>query len=381
MANYDVIIVGSGIIGSFTAFYLQRAGCNALVVDRNGLAAGTSRASDGNLLISDKSPGLLFELTRESLRLWHEAIHELGNDCEFDVKGATIVTLDADQCSALREHVASHRDRRIRAEFHLKGLCNIEPGLTPSACALGWWPDDAQVQPMLACYSIARDLMRRGTEYRLYDELIDFKVKASGVEAKFQSGETASAGHIILCTGVWTAGLLASKGIRFPVVPRKGQICVLERGSVIVKSKLADFAYNKTVEDADPTTPDVKTAAIIEMTQSGTILCGSSREFAGFDMGVHRETLSRIMRECIALVPGLANLRVIRGYAGLRPFSPDGLPAIGSVDVHGRVLVATGHEGTGHGLAPVTGALVAQLITEQTDPQYAAALDPRRFLS
>jgi D-hydroxyproline dehydrogenase subunit beta len=380
MANYDVIVVGSGIVGSFTAYYLQRTGCHVLVVDRNGLAAGTSRASDGNLLISDKGPGLLFELTRESLRLWHEAIHDLGNECEFDVKGATIVTLDAGQCLALREHVASHRDWGIRAEFHLDGLRNIEPGLTPSACAVGWWPDDAQVQPMLACYSIARDLMGRGTEYRLYDELNDFKVTASGVEAKFHSGETANAGHIVLCTGVWTAGLLASKGIRFPVVPRKGQICVLERGGVIVNSKLADFAYNKTVEDADPTTTKVQTAAIIEMTQSGTILCGSSREFAGFDVAVDRETLSRIMRECIAVVPALANLRVIRGYAGLRPFSPDGLPAIGSIDVHSRVLVATGHEGSGHGLAPITGALVAQLITEKTDLKYAAALDPRRFL-
>ena len=66
---YDAIIVGSGIVGSFTAFHLAKAGCKLLVTDRGGLAPGTSRASDGNLLISDKGSGLLFELTRDSLGL------------------------------------------------------------------------------------------------------------------------------------------------------------------------------------------------------------------------------------------------------------------------------------------------------------------------
>ena len=111
-----------------------------------------------------------------------------------------------------------------------------------------------------------------------------------------------------------------------------------------------------------PSRPGVQTAAIIEMTQSGTILCGSSREFAGFDTRLDRPTMARIMRDCVRVVPGLADLRVIRGYAGLRPYCRDGLPAIGPVDAHGRLHIATGHEGTGHGLAPVTGAIVAGLF-------------------
>ncbi len=335
------------------------------MADRNGLAPGTSRASDGNLLISDKGPGLLFDLTRDSLSLWHEAIAELGNDCEFDVKG---------------HHAAAHAALGIRAEFHADGFARFEPDLAPEVCAVGWWPDDAQVQPMLACYSIARHLQRRGVAYRLYDELTGWQTSPSGVEVRFASGETASAGHLVLCAGVWTAGLLAPHGLALPVVPRKGHICVLERGGVTVRSKIADFAYNSTVEDADPSRPVVQTAAIIEMTQSGTILCGSSREFAGFDTRLDRPTMARIMRDCMRVVPGLADLRVIRGYAGLRPYSRDGLPAIGPVDAHGRLHIATGHEGTGHGLAPVTGAIVAGLLTG-AGHFHANAVDPRRLLS
>lgn len=380
MGTYDAIIVGSGIIGSFTAFHLGKAGWKLLIADRNGLAAGTSRASDGNILVSDKGPGLVLDLARASLQLWHEAIAELGNACEFDVKGSTVVTLDPAQVEALRSHVATHAAQGIRAEFHGDGFSSFEPGLTPSACALGWWPDDAQVQPMLACYSIARHLQRGAATYRLYDELVEWQSSKSCVTARFRSGETVSAEHLILCTGVWTAGLLAPLGFRLPVIPRKGQICVLERGGVVVRSKIADFAYNATVEDADPAQPGVQTAAIIEMTRSGTVLCGSSREFAGFDTSLDRATLARILRDCIRLVPGLAGLRVIRGYAGLRPFCTDGLPAIGPIDEHGRLHVATGHEGTGHGLAPITGALMAALLTGAGDPR-TQALDPRRFWS
>jgi len=94
----------------------------------------------------------------------------------------------------------------------------------------------------------------------------------------------------------------------------------------------------------------------------------------------HDSPVHMLMRDCVRVVPGLADLRIIRGYAGLRPYSRDGLPAIGPVDEHGRLHIATGHEGTGHGLAPVTGAIVAARVTGAAH-RHAAAVDPRRLLS
>jgi len=94
VASYDVVVIGTGIIGSFTALHLTDVGFKMLVVDRNGLAAGTSRASDGNLLISDKSPGVLFDMTVESFVQWDAMIAALGNHCEYDLKGVTLATMD-----------------------------------------------------------------------------------------------------------------------------------------------------------------------------------------------------------------------------------------------------------------------------------------------
>lgn len=379
-SGYDAIVVGTGIIGSFVALHLAKAGLRLLVVDRNGLAAGTSRASDGNLLISDKPPGLLFDLTRLSLVLWDETIAELGNHCEYDKKGSVVVTADPDQVDSLRTYVESHAERGVAAEFHGDGFERFEPALGPAVRGLGWWPQDVQIQPMLACYQIARHLQAQGTDYRLYDELIDFRCGASGVAATFGNGDTVAADYLMLCTGVWITAILEKHGIHLPVIPRKGQICVLERGGPTIRTKIADFAYMGTVEEADPADAGARTAAIIEGTRSGTILCGSSREFAGFDLSLDNRLLGRIVGDCIRFVPALADLRVIRAYAGLRPYCPDDLPAVGPVDDHGRLYVATGHEGTGHGLAPVTGAMVAALVSGAGHP-LAAPLDPKRFLS
>ena len=385
MASCDVAVIGTGIVGSFVALHLADAGFKLVAIDRNGLAAGTSRASDGNLLISDKSPGLLFDMTLDSFGHWDAMIAALGNACEYDKKGATLATLDPKQTGALREQVENHAALGVRAEY-LTGAeaRRVEPCLSPEVAAAGFWPDDRQVQPMLACYQIARHLKARGVGYRFYDELAAIEPASSGVTLRFASGPDVSCGRLVLCTGVWTPALLKppilnQQPIDLPVPPRKGQICVLERGGVEVRTKIADFAYNALVEDIDPADPRPQTAAIVEGTQSGTILCGSSRQFVGFDTTVDMDVLKLIMRDCTRLVPGLGALRAIRGYAGLRPATPDGLPAIGPVDAHGLVYVATGHEGTGHGLAAATGAMVAAMLTGKGS-RFAAACDPKRFL-
>ncbi|HKJ96008.1 MAG TPA: FAD-dependent oxidoreductase [Gammaproteobacteria bacterium] len=378
---YDAVVIGSGIIGSFTALSLYQRGLNVAVVDRGGLAPGTSRSSDGNLLCSDKSGGPLLELSRRSLTLWDAFVAEHGNDCEYDPKGSTVVARGDEQARDLAAHVEAHRSAGIDCEFLDGGWARLERELAPEVTAVGHWRHDAQVQPMLACYQIARLLRARGVPYHLYRDVTSIEESDAGVRIGLEGGETLDCGHVGLCTGVWTNDLLAPLSLSVAVRPRKGHICVLERGDVTVNSKIADFGYNATAEDTSGDDSGVQTAAIIESTRSGTILCGSSREFSGFDRAVSSETLRRVLADCIEIVPALARLRVIRGYAGLRPFSPDGLPMIGPVGSTGRLIVATGHEGAGHGLAPVTGDLVARCIVDRDTHPFDGVLHPQRFAS
>jgi glycine/D-amino acid oxidase-like deaminating enzyme len=378
---FDAIVVGTGIIGSFTAMALHERGLRVAVVDRGGLAPGTSRSSDGNLLCSDKSSGLMLTLSQRSLQLWRRYAERYGNECELDFKGSTVVARGHEQAAALRAFVASHQVEGIDCEFRDRDWRDLEPELGPDTSAVGHWPGDAQVQPMLACYQIARQLQNARVPYFFYQPMVDIEPAAGGVAITLGDGTRLQAGHLCVCAGVWTNEALAPLGVSIPVRPRKGHICVLERGDVGVNSKIADFGYNAAAESTEVDDDRLQTAAVIESTQSGTILCGSSREFAGFDRAVSTEVMRRILADCIGVVPALARLRVIRGYAGLRPFSPDGHPIIGPVDDSGRVIVATGHEGAGHGLAPITGELVAGYIADGVSHPYQGRLHPERFAS
>jgi glycine/D-amino acid oxidase-like deaminating enzyme len=379
MTQTDVIVVGSGIIGSFAALALHERGHKVTVVDRGGLAPGTSRSSDGNLLCSDKSPGLMLDLSNQSLNRWNAFAQRYGNECEFDPKGASVVARTADEAQGLSELVAAQQADGIDCRFLDAGWETLEPHLGPDTLAVGVWPNDAQVQPMLACYQIAQILQNAGVEYRFYEHITAIETNDQSVSVRLSGGERLDADFLSLCTGVWTNEVLAPLGLSVPVQPRKGHIAVLERGAVQVNSKIADFSYQAAAESTEVKADSVQTAAIIEATRSGTILCGSSREFAGFDTHVNMDTVQRLLADCIRIVPDLAQLRVIRAYAGLRPFSEDGLPIIGPLAAAPRIVVATGHEGAGHGLAAISGDLVADTIEEAGDESLLRALTPGRF--
>jgi glycine/D-amino acid oxidase-like deaminating enzyme len=379
MTRVDALVVGSGIIGSFVALALNERGLRVQVVDQGGLAPGTSRSSDGNLLCSDKSPGLMLDLADQSLSAWQRFADRYGNDCEFDPKGSTVVARSSEEAEALADLVAEQQARGIDCRLLDSGWSALEPHLGPETVAVGHWPNDAQVQPMLACYQIARQLRGDGVGYRFYEAIERLEPRADDVVVTLAGGERIVAGHVCLCTGVWTNTLLEPLGCSIPVQPRKGHIAVLERGHVEVNSKIADFGYQAAAESTDVDEAAVQTAAIIEATRSGTILCGSSREFAGFNVDVDMTTVQRLLADCVRIVPDLADLRVIRGYAGLRPFSPDGHPLVGPVPGAERLIVATGHEGAGHGLAAVTGDLVAACVADGDTHPFDGRLHPERF--
>jgi D-hydroxyproline dehydrogenase subunit beta len=119
-------------------------------------------------------------------------------------------------------------------------------------------------------------------------------------------------------------------------------------------------------------------AAVVEGTESGPILLGSSRELVGWDQSLSMAAIGMIARRATVLFPFLRDVRAIRAYLGFRPASPDHLPIIGGdPDVPG-LWHATGHEGAGVGLAPGTAELLRALIVGAPPPVDPAPFDPGR---
>jgi sarcosine oxidase subunit beta len=109
------------------------------------------------------------------------------------------------------------------------------------------------------------------------------------------------------------------------------------------------------------------------------LIIGSTRQFAGYDKSSSYEGIQKLLQQATALIPSLAQLHVLRCYAGLRPSSPDGLPILGRAPKLPGFVIASGHEGDGIALSPITGKHIADLITGHITEEELAPFSPQRF--
>jgi glycine/D-amino acid oxidase-like deaminating enzyme len=109
------------------------------------------------------------------------------------------------------------------------------------------------------------------------------------------------------------------------------------------------------------------------------VLVGSSRERRGFDIGVDPAVSEAMLASAARLAPGIADMAADTAWAGLRPWLPGGLPAIGPTDLAEGLFIATGHEGAGVAHGPITGRLIAQAICGEETDLDLGPFSPDRF--
>jgi glycine/D-amino acid oxidase-like deaminating enzyme len=222
-------------------------------------------------------------------------------------------------------------------------------------------PGDLQVDPAgLARAMLAPLAVRTGAEV----------VAVDGAGVTTSSGERLAARHVVVTTGPWAGELTG-----LPVEPRKGQLVALAAPAGLIRHKLIESAYIAAAASGEP---GRMIATVIEQTLDGDeVLVGSSRERVGFDDRVDEVVTRAMIERASRFVPALAELPVRRAWCGFRPWLPDGLPAVGVLG--DGVWTSCGHEGSGVALGPVSGLLLAQLITGQAPVCDPAPVDPRRY--
>ncbi|HEX6683401.1 MAG TPA: FAD-dependent oxidoreductase [Candidatus Limnocylindrales bacterium] len=358
----SVVVVGAGIVGAACAYYAARAGLSVVVVDKGGAAGGTTGAGEGNILLSDKEPGPELELALRSRALW-AALEVTG--FEWEPKGGLVVASSAAELEALSGLVAAQRAAGVVAE-QVDPL-EHEPHLNPSLAGGFLYPQDAQVQPMLAA---ARLLAASGADFRPNTTVVGL---APG-EVTTTAG-VLRADAIVNAAGVWAGSL---PGLELPILARRGFILVTGRTAPgLVRHKVYAAGY---VADVGSSSEDLQTSPVVEATRAGTILIGASRERVGFDATFSLPVLRALAAGAVRLFPALGQVPVIRVYRGFRPYSPDHLPVIGPDPRLPGLYHATGHEGAGVGLAPATGEAIAALITGAAPAVALHPFSPARFL-
>jgi len=375
--RHDVVVIGAGIVGAACCYYLARAGLKVAVIERGAVAAGTTGAGEGNILVSDKEPGPELELAQLSVRLWRRLGDELGPDAELEPKGGLVVAAGPEERRQLDDFAAAQAAAgvKVRTVGHA-GLRDLEPYLADGLAGGVLYPEDMQVQPMMAAALMLRAARDLGAELRLHEEVTAIETAAGRVAGVRTSTGGLSAGLVVNAAGTWAGELAARAGLALPVLPRRGFIVVTEPLPRMIRHKVytADYVANVASGSAG-----LEISTVVEATASGTVLIGASRERVGFDRTSSMKIVGTLAAQAVRLFPVLAGVRAIRFYRGFRPYCPDHLPVIGSDARLPGLLHACGHEGAGVGLAPATGHLIAQIVTGQTAPVSLAPFDPGRF--
>ncbi len=377
----DVVIVGSGVVGAACAEALTRRGARVLVLDRGPLAAGTTACGEGNLLVSNKAPGPGLALAQASLSRWPRLLaalrEELGPgraECEYEVKGGLVVATGEPEGAALCGFAAAQRAAGVDARELAPGeAAAYEPHLTPAVRAAVHYPQDAQLQPVLAATSLLAAVRARGGRIRTGVDVTGVETGRDGRAVGVRTSQgRIPCGAVVNACGPWAGEFAAAAGAPLPVVPRRGTVLVtapLPHGTV--RHKVYDAGYAETARSEDAA---LQVAAVVEATQAGTVLIGSSRQRCGFDGTLRAGVLGALARAAAQLFPVLGGVPVMRAYGGFRPYTPDHLPVVGEDPRHPGLWHATGHEGAGIGLAAATGELLAELWAGE--PPH---LDPEPF--
>jgi D-hydroxyproline dehydrogenase subunit beta len=373
----DVVVVGAGAVGAACAYYLTAAGFSVQVVDRGQICAGTSSACEGNLLVSDKEAGPELDLALYSSALLHGELAVYGSLWEFEPKTGLIVAQTQDGAAALadlgRRQQAAGVEVVAVAPQDIRGY---EPRIRPGLAGAAFYPQDAQVQPMLLTAHLLRLARQRGATVSTGTEVTGVLRDGAKVTGVRTSKGTVSSAHVVNAAGPWAGELAAMADVRVPVLPRRGFILVTQPMPPTVRRKVYAGEYVASTQSSDE---GLQTSTVIEGTRSGTILIGSSRERVGFDRTVSLAALREIAASALALFPGLAQAKVIRSYLGFRPYCPDHLPVIGH-DVRAPGLWhAGGHEGAGIGLSVGSARLLAQSMAGKTTDLDLTPFSPDRF--
>jgi glycine/D-amino acid oxidase-like deaminating enzyme len=369
-------VIGAGIVGAATAWELHARGVDVALLDRGEISGATTGLGEGNVLCSDKDAGPELGLTIAGLRVYDELEERLGEVARIRRKGALIVHPAAATWAG--EGARLERLRAAGVQGRLVDAADVralEPELTGEVHGAALFPEDIQCAPRAIARALAAGVERvqTGVEVQAI-ELADGRVTALRTSAG-----SLPCGAAVIAAGPWSRPLAEAAGVTLPLEPRKGQLVRLRAAGGderFIGRKVVEAGYLASVTSVEP---GLQVTTVVETTWEGDVLVGSSRERRGFDLGVDGAVTQALLDRAAALVPGLRALPVDAVWAGLRPWLPDHLPAIGPVGPVEGLWLATGHEGAGVALGPVSGRLIAQLYAGEDPVVDPSPFAPDRF--
>jgi len=313
--------------------------------------------------------GALLELGLRSARAYEEFAAELAGASELDPglrrAGTLVVARDRDDAEELDRLLVFRESLGLEvSRLRPTQARRAEPALAPTVRLALEFPHDHSIDPRRLVAALEQAVRRGGGDVRHGVEVTGLRLageRVTGVETA--SGETMRAGQVLLSGGAWTSAVEGLPGhARVPVRPVKGQVLRLRdpNGPGLVE---------RSIRTRD---------AYLVPRPDGVYVLGATMEERGFDLKPTAGGVFELLRDLSEVLPGILELELEEVLCGLRPATPDNLPAIGASVLPGLVWAA-GHFRNGILLTPVTAELAGAALAGEPLPDWARDLSPERF--
>jgi len=348
----DVIVVGGGIVGLSVGWQLLQDGVEAVVIDA-APGTGASHAAAGMLAPIHEAywgESHILGLNLAASQAWPAFADQLGADAiDYCRNGMLMAAYSADDKALLDSLGDLHEQEGLPVQRLRSRECRrSEPLLAPSVRGGVYSPLDHHVNPR----RVVAELLKR---------VPVIAVSAAEIardQVVADDGRRVACQQVVVAAGAWTGRLLG-----VPVRPVKGQILRLSGPEGLLGL---------------PVRGVVRGSSVYAVPRSdGEIVVGATQEEQGFDTRVTAGGVYELLRDVLALLPGLSEVDLVETWAGLRPGAPDNAPIIGAGD--DGIVYATGHYRNGILTAPITAAAVAALVQGRRPPVDLSPFSPNRF--
>lgn len=371
--DHRVLIVGGGLVGIMTAFYLYQEGYQVTVVESKSFGAAASGRNGGGVLALGRE---LEEIpfVRVSMDLW-EQLSECGIDTRFVRPGHAMVAMNDVEADKLGKAHELYRLAGLETKFlEPDQVSKMLPDIHPQNRGALFSPIDGQSYPFTTIASMIEWLKQRGVKFVSHCEVKDFTVKNRMITAALTEHGELTADTFILCTGPWTqfAGKLLQ--LHLPIIPRRSQIMVTE---ILEQRRIDPFVSGNGL--------------YLRQTHTGNILYGGGGpwEVTSFDVTNTAKAIKLLSTRFIELFPGYHTRHLIRSFAGTVEITPDHFPLFGAIQEFANLYVSGGYNGHGYGMSAIMGKLLSRIVAadhaDKEIPQRIRELighfSPSRFTS
>jgi len=362
-ANPDVLVLGGGLVGSAVAWGLAREGAQVTVLDQDDGAFRASRGNFGLVWIQGKGYGLspYARWSRSSATHWPALaaalLDETGIDVALRQPGGFHFCFSDDDLADRAKRLGTLQRELGDYPYQLLDAREVRerlPQIGPDVIGASYTPMDGHVNPLKLLRALHTGMQRRGVKLVNNEEALRITPDSGGFAVQGKRG-TYRAARVVLAAGLGNRALAPHVGLHAPVAPNRGQVLISER--------VAPFLHYPTLN--------------VRQTDEGTVQFGDSMEEVGLNDFTTTHVLSDIARRGVRAFPMLKDVRLVRTWAALRVYSPDGFPIYDQSALHPGAFVVTCHSGVT--LAAAHALRIAPWITGGAMPDELPAFSGARF--